>query len=50
MATWLISGLRSPFARVDGALRKLDAVALSVPVAKAMAAQLPAGAHPGRPP
>ncbi len=45
MATWLIGGLRSPFARVDGALRKLDAVALSVPVAQAMAAQLPAGAR-----
>jgi acetyl-CoA C-acetyltransferase len=40
---WLVAGLRSPFARVDGALRRLDAVALSVPVAKAMAAQLGAG-------
>jgi len=46
MATWLVSGVRTPFARVDGALRKLDSVALSVPVAKAMAAQLPAGARP----
>ncbi len=46
MTTWLVTGLRSPFARVDGALRRLDAVALSVPVAKAMAAQLPAGARP----
>jgi acetyl-CoA C-acetyltransferase len=45
MATWLVSGLRSPFARVDGALRRLDAVALSVPVAKAMAAQLAPGAR-----
>ncbi len=43
MTTWLVSGLRTPFARVDGPLRALDAVALSVPVAKAMAAQLPAG-------
>jgi acetyl-CoA C-acetyltransferase len=40
---WLVSGLRTPFARVDGALRRFDAVALSVPVAKAMAAQLAAG-------
>ncbi len=40
---WLVAGLRSPFARVDAALRRLDAVALSVPVAKAMAAQLRAG-------
>jgi len=38
--TWLVAGLRSAFARVDGAFRRLDAVALSVPVAKAMAAQL----------
>jgi len=44
--TWLIAGVRSPFARVDGALRALDAVALSVPVAKAMAAQLAAGDRP----
>src|SRR5258706_4861744 len=44
--TWLIAGIRSPFARVDGALRALDAVALSVPVAKAMAAQLAAGDRP----
>ena len=44
--TWLVCGLRSPFARVDGGLRSLDAVALSVPVAKAMAAQLPQGGRP----
>ena len=43
MTTWLVSGVRTPFARVDGPLRALDAVALSVPVAKAMAAQLPRG-------
>ncbi|HXF78983.1 MAG TPA: acetyl-CoA C-acyltransferase [Usitatibacter sp.] len=46
MTTWLIGGLRSPFARVDGPLRALDAVALSVPVARAMAGQLPASARP----
>src|SRR6202171_2430790 len=46
MATWLVSGLRTPFARVDGALRGLDAMALSVPVAEAMAAQLRAGQRP----
>ncbi len=44
--TWLVAGVRTPFARVDGALRSLDAVALSVPVAKAMAAQLQAGDRP----
>ena len=43
MTTWLASGLRTPFARVDGPLRHLDAIALSVPVAKAMAAQLATG-------
>jgi acetyl-CoA C-acetyltransferase len=46
MTTWLVSGLRTPFARVDGALRGLDAVALSVPVAKAMCAQLAANDRP----
>ena len=46
MDTWLVSGLRTPFGRVDGALRALDAVALSVPVAQAMAAQLPSGTRP----
>jgi acetyl-CoA C-acetyltransferase len=46
LTIWLTAGVRSPFARVDGALRKLDAIALSVPVAQAMAAQLPANARP----
>jgi acetyl-CoA C-acetyltransferase len=43
MTTWLVSGVRTPFARVDGGLRHLHALDLSIPVAKAMAAQLPAG-------
>ena len=43
---WLVPGLRTPFARVDGGLRKLDALQLSVPVAKAMAAQLAATDRP----
>ena len=43
---WLVAGVRTPFARVDGPLRRMDAVALSVPVAKAMAAQLAAGDRP----
>ncbi|MCM2328886.1 MAG: acetyl-CoA C-acyltransferase [Lysobacter sp.] len=43
---WLVPGVRTPFAKVDGGLRALDAVALSVPVAKAMGAQLAAGARP----
>ena len=43
MTTWLVSGVRTPFARVDGALRHLHALDLSIPVAKAMASQLPAG-------
>jgi len=44
--TWLVAGLRTPFARVDAALMSLDAVALSVPVAQAMAAQLAADDRP----
>jgi acetyl-CoA C-acetyltransferase len=43
---WIVAGLRTPFARVDGALRGRDAVALSVPVMRAMAAQLAAGDRP----
>jgi acetyl-CoA C-acetyltransferase len=43
---WLAPGVRTPFARVDGGLAALDAVALSVPVAKAMAAQLATGTRP----
>jgi acetyl-CoA C-acetyltransferase len=43
MTTWLVSGLRTPFTRVDGALRRLDAMELSIPVVQAMAAQLQEG-------
>jgi acetyl-CoA C-acetyltransferase len=43
---WLVPGVRTPFTRVDGGLRALDAVALSVPVAQAMGAQLAAGHRP----
>ena len=43
---WIAAGLRTPFGRVDAGLAALDAVALSVPVAKAMGAQLPAGERP----
>jgi acetyl-CoA C-acetyltransferase len=46
MTTWLVSGLRTPFARVDGPLGRLGAIDLSVPVAKAMAAQLGANGRP----
>lgn len=46
MTTWLVSGVRTPFTRVDGALRRRDALELSVPVANAMAAQLAAGDRP----
>src|SRR5258705_13763562 len=46
MPAGLVWGARTPFAKVDGALRKLDSIALSVPVAKAMAAQLSQGARP----
>jgi acetyl-CoA C-acetyltransferase len=40
---WLAAGLRSPFAKVDGALAAHDAIDLSVPVVKAM---LDKGARP----
>jgi acetyl-CoA C-acetyltransferase len=33
---WLAAGVRTPFARVDGALSRLDAVELSLPVVRAM--------------
>jgi acetyl-CoA C-acetyltransferase len=33
---WFAAGVRTPFAKVDGPLEKLDAIALSVPVARHM--------------
>jgi acetyl-CoA C-acetyltransferase len=36
---WIASGLRTPFARVDGPLASRDALELSVPVVQAMARQ-----------
>jgi len=35
-AIWIAAGLRTPFARVDGPLARLDAVELSLPVIRAM--------------
>ncbi len=46
MSTWIAAGLRTPFARVDGPLRRLDALRLSIPVAAAMCARLGAGERP----
>src|SRR5688572_24085856 len=43
---WLVAGLRTPFARVDGDFKALDAIALSVPVVRAMAKQLTSGTRP----
>lgn len=45
-AVWLAAGLRTPFARVDGDLKHLDAIALSVPVVQAMARQLAPATRP----
>jgi acetyl-CoA C-acetyltransferase len=42
---WLAAGVRTPFAKVDGALSRFDAIELSVPVAKAMIGKLD-GASP----
>ena len=39
MTTYLLSGLRTPFTRVDGPFKNLDAIGLSVPLVQAMAAQ-----------
>jgi len=38
-AVWLACGVRTPFANVDGVFANRDAVALSVPVAQAMASR-----------
>ncbi len=45
MNVWLAAGLRTPFAKADGALRAYDAIEISVPVVQAMIAQL-RGASP----
>ena len=37
---WLAAGVRTPFSKVDGALSSLDAIELSVPVARHMVASL----------
>ncbi len=37
---WLAAGVRTPFAKVDGALGRLDAIELSVPVVRHMIDQL----------
>ena len=36
---WIASGVRTPFAKVDGPLASYDAIELSVPVVKAMLAK-----------
>ena len=40
---WIASGLRTPFAKVDGPLAAYDAIALSVPTAQAMVEALDGG-------
>ena len=35
--TYLVAGLRTPFCKVDGPLKNLDAIQMSIPVAQAMA-------------
>ena len=37
---WIAAGLRTPFTKVDGALKERDAISMSVPIAQAMSAQL----------
>ena len=43
---WLAAGVRTPFAKVDGALAGRDAIALSVPVVQAMCGKLKAADKP----
>ena len=43
---WLAAGKRTPFARLDGPLQGFDAIALSLPVVRAMTELLPAGTRP----
>jgi acetyl-CoA C-acetyltransferase len=43
---YIASGLRSPFSKVDGALAAYDALALSVPVVRAMVARLTPNMRP----
>jgi len=43
---FLASGVRTPFSKVDGALKAHDAIQLSVPVMQAMQARLKTGAAP----
>src|ERR1700761_1809791 len=40
---WLAAGVRTPFAKVDGPLSGVDAIALSVPVVKHMVGLLAGG-------
>src|SRR5260370_25294837 len=40
---WLAAGVRTPFAKVDGALAAFDAIELSVPVAHRMVDELKGG-------
>jgi acetyl-CoA C-acetyltransferase len=40
---WLAAGVRTPFAKVDGPLGGLDAIAMSVPVVKHMVGMLAGG-------
>ena len=43
---FIASGVRSPFSKIDGALKQYDAIALSVPVAQAMIRRLRLGTRP----
>jgi acetyl-CoA C-acetyltransferase len=43
---WLAAGLRTPFAKVDSALARRDAISISVPVVQAMCGQLQGADRP----
>ncbi len=43
---WFVSGLRSPFAKIDSVLAQEDAISLSVPVVQGMMKHVQAGTYP----
>ncbi|MFB3112520.1 MAG: acetyl-CoA C-acyltransferase, partial [Gemmatimonadales bacterium] len=43
---WLVAGLRTPFAKVDGSLSDADAIDLSLPVVRSMLSPKDAAVRP----
>ncbi len=45
-SAWLVAGLRTPFAKVDGKLSEADAIELSLPVVRSMLSPIGASVRP----